>query len=141
MCRALAECPSGERPPPYRNRGWAETLLLLHHMIDDGRNLVPPAVAADPAQRFGLLLHDGRPRVAVLEDPMAEAHDALFACQGHPHPSLRPLGLSIPRNISATASSAPPLKRSASMGDALPRSLSSLHPPTCHAARSSSPKS
>src|SRR5256885_1807565 len=91
MCRALAECPSGERPPPYRNRGWAETLLLLHHMIDDGRNLVPPAVAADPAQRFGLLLHDGRPRVAVLEDPMAEAHDALFVCQRFPHPSLRPL--------------------------------------------------
>src|SRR5256885_16952752 len=134
MCRALAECPSGERPPPYRNRGWAETLLLLHHMIDDGRNLVPPAVAADPAQRFGLLLHDGRPRVAVLEDPMAEGHDALLACQGHPHPSLRPLGLSIPRNISATAHRRP--HSSDPRAWASPsRSLSSLHPP--HVSRGS----
>jgi hypothetical protein len=36
-----------------------ETLLMLHDMVDGGRNFVPPVIAADSAQPFGLLLNDG----------------------------------------------------------------------------------
>ena len=59
--------------------------------IDDGRDLVPTAVVANPAQRFGMLLNDGRTRVAFLEHTMAEAHDPAFVRQRLPHPSLRPI--------------------------------------------------
>jgi hypothetical protein len=36
-----------------------ETFFLFHDVIDGGRNLVPSAVAADPAQRFSVPLNDG----------------------------------------------------------------------------------
>src|SRR5262245_25828145 len=68
-----------------------ETFFLLHDAIDDGRDFVPTVVAADLAQRFGLLLNDGRASVTFLEHTMTEAHDPAFVCQPLLHPSLRPL--------------------------------------------------
>src|SRR2546426_1756942 len=41
-------------------QGGVEGLFLLHDPIHDGRDVVPPRVAARPAQGLGMTLDDGR---------------------------------------------------------------------------------
>src|SRR3989441_7798186 len=68
-----------------------EALFLLHDPIHDGRDVVPPRVAARPAQGLGMTLDDGRAGVALAQHAMAEAHHAPLLRQRVAHPALGPV--------------------------------------------------
>src|SRR5206468_11959047 len=68
-----------------------EALFLLHDPIHDGRDVVPPRVAAGPAQVLGMTLDDGCAGVGLAQHAMAETHHAPLLRQRNVQPALGPV--------------------------------------------------